>query len=73
MMKKTYHRWRDLRKKKLSAAQLQAIDREVERQCFLEGVNTDFAALRNNPDAWQDEQAERAAWDCTLADGLKDE
>ena len=59
--------------KKLSATQLEAIAREVERQRFLAGLNTDFAALRNNPTAWQEELAERAEWDCTLADGLTDE
>lgn len=61
------------REKKLTPAQREQINRDAERQCFLEGLNTDFAALRNNPDAWQDEQAERAAWDCTLADGLPEE
>ncbi len=49
------------------------IPSEAERQRFLEGVNADFAALRNDPAAWQEELAERAAWDCTLADDLKDE
>ena len=45
---------------------------EYQRKCFLEGLNADFAALRENPKAWQEEQKERAAWDATLADGLED-
>jgi hypothetical protein len=45
---------------------------EGARQCFLEGVNADFADLRNDPTAWQEELAERATWDCTLADGLNE-
>ena len=35
--KKTYHRWRDLREKKLTPPQLEQLDREVEQKCFLEG------------------------------------
>jgi predicted transcriptional regulator len=46
---------------------------EYQRKCFLEGLSADFAALRNNPKAWQEEQEERAAWDATLADGLEEE
>ena len=49
----------------------QAIE-EYQRKCFLEGLNADFAALRENPKAWQEERRERAAWDATLADGLAD-
>jgi hypothetical protein len=39
------------------------------RQTFLTGLNSDFAALRENGPEWQAEKAERAAWDITLADG----
>ena len=35
--------------------------------------NAAYAALRSDPKAWKAEQAERALWDKTLADGLKDE
>lgn len=48
-MKKTHHCRRDLREKKLTTTQFEAIDHDVERQRFLAGVNADFAALRNNP------------------------
>jgi hypothetical protein len=72
-MKKTSHYERHVGEKNLTSTPCETIIRDEERQSFLEGVNADFAALRNNPDAWRDEQAERAAWDRTLADGLKDE
>jgi hypothetical protein len=44
-----------------------------ERRMFLEGLNRDFAALRADRNAWNQELAERADWDATLADGLKDD
>ncbi|AGA31654.1 hypothetical protein [Singulisphaera acidiphila] len=43
---------------------------EYRRKRFLEGLNADFAALRENAEAWAEEQQEREAWDATLADGL---
>jgi hypothetical protein len=46
-----------------------AIDR-YQRDKFLDEVNSAYAALRNDPKAWKEEQAERALWDKTLADGL---
>jgi hypothetical protein len=51
------------------------LDKAIEayrRQRFLDGLNADFAALRSDRGAWKEEQAERAAWDATLSDGLKD-
>jgi hypothetical protein len=60
-----------------SGATVQAVlDKAVEayeRKCFLEGLNADFARLRADPQAWQEELEERALWDKTLADGLEDE
>jgi predicted DNA-binding protein len=44
-----------------------------QRERFLDEVNAAYATLRKNPKAWKDELAERAAWDKTLTDGLKDE
>ena len=41
-------------------------------QRFLDGLKADFAALRKNRAAWEEEQAERKEWDATLADGLED-
>jgi len=41
-MKKTYHRWQDLKKKKLTPAQLGEIDREVEQEL----LEMDLRAIR---------------------------
>jgi predicted transcriptional regulator len=41
------------------------------RQIFLEALNSDFAALRTETEAWKEELAERAAWDNALADDLE--
>jgi len=49
-----------------------AID-AYHRQTFLEGLNRDFASLRSDPDAWEEELTERQAWDASLADGLEDD
>lgn len=43
------------------------------RQSFLQGLAADFAALRADPKAWQDELDERAAWEGTLRDDLERE
>ncbi len=45
---------------------------EYRRQRFLQGLAEDFAALRNDPQAWDEELRERQAWDATLGDGLED-
>jgi hypothetical protein len=42
---------------------------EYRRRRFLEDVNAAYAALRNDPEAWQEIQAERAEWEA-LPDGL---
>jgi hypothetical protein len=47
----------------------QAID-SYRREKFIEEANTAFATLRSNPDAWKEEQQERALWDQTIGDGL---
>ncbi len=51
------------------------LDKAIEscrRQRFLDGLNADFADLRQNKPAWKQELAEREAWDATLVDGLED-
>ena len=51
------------------------LDKAIEayrRASFLAGLNGDFAALRQNRAAWEEEQQELRAWDATLSDGLKD-
>ncbi len=39
---------------------------QYRRRKFLEGLNQDFKALKENATAWQEELAERALWDNTL-------
>ena len=43
------------------------------REQFLQGVAEDFAKLRKNKKAWDQELAERKQWDQTLSDGLEEE
>ena len=50
------------------------LSRAVElyrRHRMLAEANAAYAALRDDPAAWQEELAERAAWDVTLMDGLE--
>lgn len=52
---------------------LALLDEAVEalrRQRFLEQLNTAYAGLRADARAWGAIEAERRAWDETLADGL---
>jgi hypothetical protein len=44
---------------------------EYRRQIFLIQTNQAFADLKNDPELWQEELAERALWDVTLADGVE--
>lgn len=60
----------------LGEPMLEILNRAIEvyrRQCFLEEANKAYGALRKNKKAWQQEQRERAKWDVTLADGLKED
>jgi hypothetical protein len=53
----------------------QALDKAVDamyRQQWLEGLAEDYAKLRSDKKAWAEELRERALWDNTLMDGLKD-
>ncbi len=43
------------------------------RQHTIDQTNAAYAALKADPAAWQEDQAERAAWEATLADGLPDD
>lgn len=40
---------------------------------FWNDFNAGYDALRNDPQAWAEEQSERALLETTLMDGLKDE
>ena len=53
----------------MQAVLAQAIE-HYRRKCFLEQSNAAFAALREDPKGWAEEQKERALWDSTLSDGL---
>ncbi|KJU85956.1 protein belonging to Uncharacterized protein family UPF0165 [Candidatus Magnetobacterium bavaricum] len=44
--------------------------KDFEREKFLDEVVTAFDNLRNNPQAWEEELAERKAWENTTTDGL---
>ena len=43
---------------------------KLRRDVFLDAAEIAYAALKQNPKAWQAELAERALWDTTLSDGL---
>jgi hypothetical protein len=45
---------------------------EYRRRRFWDQLETAACELRENSSAWAEEQAERRAWDATLADGLED-
>jgi hypothetical protein len=45
---------------------------DYQRKRFFAVLNAGYAALRADPEAWQEEVAERAAWDVTLLCGLED-
>lgn len=42
------------------------------RQTFLKRANLVFAAMRKDPKAWQEELKERAEWDSTLLDDVRE-
>ena len=51
------------------------LERAVEnyrRELFYAEFNAAFERLKADPVAWEEELAERAEWDATLADGLDD-
>jgi hypothetical protein len=54
----------------------EALARAVEsyrRELMIQAMDADYGALRDDPKAWAEEQADRAAWETTSADGLDDE
>jgi len=50
---------------------LEAAVEVLRRQRLLDATNLAFAALKRDAKAWQAEQAERAAWEATLGDGVE--
>jgi len=73
--KTTHARIRDLAER--SSVSMQAIiDQAIElleRQEFLERLNSAFAAIRTDEAAWSEIREERAAWDSALRDGIEDD
>jgi hypothetical protein len=43
---------------------------ERRRRVYLDGLASDFAALKKDPKAWQDMKKEDELWDKTSNDGL---
>jgi predicted DNA-binding protein len=41
-----------------------------QREKFMDEANAAYARLKTDPKAWNEELAERHAWDATLKDGL---
>lgn len=59
--------------REMGLQQQEVLDLAVEtfrRQIFLREANSAYAALRDNPKAWNTEQEERAAWDTAVGDGV---
>jgi hypothetical protein len=45
---------------------------EWEKQQFFQSLNESYAALKANPDVWQEELEERRLWDQALTDDLNE-
>lgn len=41
------------------------------RKVFFDQMNAGYAALRADPEAWSEHEAERKLWDATLMDGFE--
>lgn len=58
--------------KKMQDVIEQAI-KDYNKKKFFEDLNSAYARLQADPQAWAEEEAEREEWDITLQDGLEDE
>jgi hypothetical protein len=67
----THRALRDLAERERLSLQtvVERASENYRRQRLVEAANRQYAALREDPEAWAIEQAERAAWDQALADG----
>lgn len=66
---------RDLAKREGKPMQT-VLDEAIEyyqREKFMDEVNAAYAKLKDDPQAWGEEQEERQAWEATLNDGLEEE
>jgi hypothetical protein len=50
----------------------EAVER-LRHEDLLRRTNEAYAAIREDPAAWDEVMRERAEWDCALADGLDDD
>ncbi len=60
----------------LNVSMVEALDLVTDkwqREEFLNAVNTAYAELKKNQEAWDDLMQERSDWDSTLLDGLGDQ
>ncbi|MBD2692854.1 hypothetical protein [Anabaena catenula] len=55
-----------------SKGEVNVDSQDEKRKQFLLAANKAYAELRNNPELWQDELAERELWEQTLNDGLEE-
>lgn len=46
---------------------------EYRKKRFFDEVNAAYQAMRDDPEAWSEELAEREVYEAALADGLDDE
>ena len=52
---------------------IEVLDKALDtyrRKLFFDQMNAGYAALRDDPQAWAELEAERKLWDATLMDGL---
>ncbi len=70
------HRTLDTLARQAEASMAEIVERAIElyrRQRILDEGNAGYAALRRDPVAWAELQAERSVLDVTLSDGLERE
>ena len=74
LTKETHLELRQIAKKEGQSIQavLERLVSDYRRHAMLEEGNRAYAALRQDPEAWAEELAERSDWENTLSDGLKD-
>jgi hypothetical protein len=56
-----------IREKRRKATQTRTVER---REARIAALSEDYAALRNDPETWQQELEERKLWDRTTRDGI---
>lgn len=71
--RKTHQALKDLSLQQSESMQavLDAALEKYRQSLVLDQLNHDYAALRNDKIAWNEELKERALWEATLSDGLE--